>query len=111
MWWGRMFTSMFRTDDGHPGWLVRLVIGMVGSAAPLAGPCIVKIVAVESNARILSEANTASLTILAVIAGAWILSVIATMFSHDRHVLSLIIGSMGIPGLVVSATVGLQALK
>ena len=101
-----------RTAQGHPGWLVRFVVGIIGSAVPLIGPFIVKFAVFEASSEsITAAARVGAVSTMALMILAWCLSVVVTTFMPEDHLLKTVLGSLGIPGVIVSGAVGLQALQ
>jgi len=101
-----------KTDEGHPGWLTRLVVGAIGSAVPLVGPLVVKYGVFEApTSEVSAAAHAGALAALIMIILAWSLSVFVTTYITEDHILKTVLGSLGIPGVVVSGAVGLQVIQ
>ncbi|HVM80650.1 MAG TPA: hypothetical protein VMU06_16645 [Stellaceae bacterium] len=103
--------AVFWTDEGHPSWFTRLLIGLLGSAVPLVGPFILKFTAYAGAESVTAAARAGTIGALVVMGLAWAISVLITAVSHEDHVMKCVMASLGFPGLVISMGIGIQAYQ
>ncbi len=96
-------------QENGPGIGARLFVGLVGSTVVVAPPLGQRLV--SSFGAPPAEAVAFDVGTAVTIIGAWVLSVFLTAYMKEDHIMKCVLTSLGIPGLVVSLTIGFQVIQ
>ena len=100
---------MVMATGRNPGLGARLVVGLIGATIVVASPLGVRIAA--SVYGLPQEAQAFEIGTFVTLIGAWAMAVFLTAYMEEDHILKSLLTSLGIPGVVVSLSIGFQAIR
>ena len=99
---------MVMAGGTNPGPLARFGVGFFGASVVTAPPLGQRI---QASFFTVPEAETFDSGIFFALVSAWALSVFLTAYMEEDHILKSLLTSLGIPGVVVSLSIGFQAIR
>jgi hypothetical protein len=100
-----------RGRHGRPlHWFSRLIFGIFGASAGIAGPLINKLTTEHPNLPWLPGTQAADMVYFGVLGCLWLVSILLTAYLEESHPLKCFIDAVGLPGLFISGTMGGAAI-